>query len=119
MAESIYQHKLDNGLTLVAESMDWLESASLSIFSPAGCQYDPPNKRGLSNFTIEMVQRGSGERDSRQFSDALELLGIDLGSSVSIAHSNFSGAMPAERLMSSLPTKKHARTSVSSKSDSQ
>lgn len=102
MTQKIHSHQLPNGLTLVAEEMDWLESAAFALLTPAGCAYDPADKLGLGNLTCEMIQRGSGERDSRQFVADLENLGADTSASVSIGHTSFGGAMPAESLFAVL-----------------
>lgn len=98
MPQKIYSHQLANGLTLVAEEMDWLESAAFALLLPAGCAFEEEKKLGLGNLTCEMVQRGAGRRDSRQIVADLENLGADTSSSVSIAHTSFGGAMPAESL---------------------
>jgi predicted Zn-dependent peptidase len=49
-----------------------------------------------------MLQRGCGERDSRQFVNDLERLGVDWSSSISHAHTNFGGAMLADNLDTAL-----------------
>ena len=82
--QQIFNHTYDNGLTLVAQSMPWLESAAFSIAVPAGCRFDPEDKLGMANFTCEMVQRGCGNYNSRQFIEALEALGVDYNSSASL-----------------------------------
>ena len=50
----IQSHIFDNGLVLVAEPMDWLESAAFTILVPAGCIHESPDRGGLSGFTCEM-----------------------------------------------------------------
>ncbi len=100
--QQIFVHQLGNGLTLLGEVMPWLESAAFALAVPAGCQLDPDERAGLANFTCEMAQRGCGDLDSRQFIEQLESLGVDSGSSVSVYHSHFTGAMPAERLADAL-----------------
>ncbi len=102
MDQTILTHRYENGLVLLAEPMDWLESAAFAILLPSGCSRDPADRLGLSSFTGEMVQRGCGPRDSRQFVADLELLGLDHGSSVSNAHTSFGGALPAENLYDAL-----------------
>lgn len=96
--QEIFSHSLSNGLVLVAQSMPWLESSAFSINLPAGCRHDPMEKIGLSNFACEMVQRGCGELDSRQFIEALEGNGIDYNSSSSVYHMHFGGAMCADQI---------------------
>lgn len=78
--------------------MPWLQSSAFAINVPAGCRYDPAEKIGLSNFACEMVQRGCGDLDSRQFIEALEFKGIDYSSSSSVYHMRFGGAMRCEQL---------------------
>lgn len=102
MLQQIHVHQLRNGLTLVAEPMAWLESAAFALLVPAGCSRDPRDRLGLSSLTCEMVERGSGRRDSRQFVEDLELLGVESSSSVSNAHTSFTGAMPATNLLPAL-----------------
>lgn len=98
MTQKTYSHQFPSGLTLVAEEMDWLESAAFALLVPAGCAYEPAAKLGLGNLTCEMSQRGAGQRDSRRFLSDLENLGAETSAQVSIAHTSFGGSMPAESL---------------------
>ena len=98
MTQEIRSHLFPNGLTLVAESMDWVESAAFTLVLPAGCSHDPQQQLGLANFTCEMVQRGCGPRDNRQFVEDLDRLGADRSASVSQVHTSFGAAMLAENL---------------------
>ncbi len=100
--QTILSHQFPNGLTLVAQSMPELESAAFSISIPAGCRYDPSDKRGLANFACEMLLRGSGDLTNRQFVEALEFNGVDHSSSVSVYNTNFGGAMLATHLHDTL-----------------
>lgn len=102
MGQEIKVHRLTNGMILLVEVMDWVESASFTIALPAGCTRDPEEKRGLANFACEMVQRGCGDLDSRQFLEALERLGADHSSSATAAHTSYSAAMLAENLVPTL-----------------
>ena len=102
MTQPILSHAYDNGLVLVAEPMMSLESAAFTFMVPAGCALDPDNRMGLGSLTCEMALRGSGKRDSRQFIQDLENLGIERGESVSISHTSFSGATLAANLLPGL-----------------
>lgn len=99
MTDRIHYHQFKNGLTLLGEEMPWLESAAFAILVPAGAVHDPADRLGLANLTCDMVQRGSGDRSSRQFVEALERLGVDRSSSVSLTHTNYSGATLASNLL--------------------
>lgn len=98
MTQKIYSHQLANGFTLVAEEMDWLESAAFSLIVPAGCMREDRQDGGLANLTCELVERGAGSRDSRQLVADLENLGADCSGTCGNTHSSFGGAMPAESL---------------------
>lgn len=82
--------------------MPWLESAAFSFLVPAGAIYDPPDRLGLGNFLCDMVQRGAGEFSSRGFVEALERLGVDRSSSVSLSHTSYSAATLADNLLPAL-----------------
>ena len=98
MGQVIQSHQFANGLQLVCETMDWVESAAFSLSLPAGCAWDPEDRGGLANLTCEMAQRGCGELDSRGFVETLDRLGADRGAAVTQAHTSFFGSMLRENL---------------------
>ncbi len=102
MLDSIYHHQYANGLVLVAEPMQSLESAAFTVLVPAGGLYDSPGRDGLAALTCEMALRGAGSRDSRRFLEDLENLGVQRGESVSTMHTSFSGATLAKNLPAAL-----------------
>ena len=102
MPQAIYHHRFDNGLSLLAQDMPWLESASFTFLVPCGAIHDPENKLGLANLLCDMVQRGSGERNSRQFVEALERLGVDRSGAPMLSHTSYSGATLANSLLPAL-----------------
>ncbi len=102
MAQEIHVHVFDNGVVLLAELMDWVESAAFTISIPAGCVHDPADALGLASFTSEMCQRGCGDMDSRQFIEALDYLGVDRSVSVTQAHAGYAAAMLADKLPATL-----------------
>jgi len=99
---NIRSHTFDNGLVLVAEPMNWLESAAFALMVPAGCVYDPLDRAGQATLTSEMLTRGAGPRDSRQLVDALDNLGVERSEGVSDAHLSFGGATLATSLSETL-----------------
>jgi predicted Zn-dependent peptidase len=98
----IHSHTYDNGLTLVAEPMSSLESAAFTFLVPSGSSHDPKDRAGLSNFTQEMMLRGCGPRDARQFVEDLDNLGVERGESVSAVHASAGGATLADNLYPAL-----------------
>ncbi len=102
MTQTIHSHVLRNGMMLVAEPMAGVESAAFSLRVPAGCIYEPDHRAGLAGLTCELMLRGSGPRDNRQFVTDLDNLGVERGESVSDAHASFSGATLAKHLLPAL-----------------
>jgi predicted Zn-dependent peptidase len=80
--QQLHRHDLPNGMTLLAERMDHVRSASLFLLVPSGYAYDPPDRLGTATVLAEMLVRGAGDRDSKQLSLALDNLGTDRGESV-------------------------------------
>ena len=100
--DHIHVHRFENGLVLLAEPMDWVESAAFTWLLPAGCRHDPADQLGLASFTCEMAQRGCGPWSNRQFVERLDNLGIVRSAGVSLAHTRFGAAMPRQRLAEAL-----------------
>jgi predicted Zn-dependent peptidase len=94
----IHEHRYPNGLVLVAESMQSLESVAFTFLLPVGAAYDPSDRAGLTSVTCEMALRGCGDLDSRQYVERLESLGIETGESVTVSHTCYRSAMLADHL---------------------
>jgi predicted Zn-dependent peptidase len=99
---SILSHQYENGLVLVAEPIQSLESVAFSFLTPAGCRYDPDQRDGLAAFSCEMALRGAGNRDSRRFVQELEILGVERNESVGNSHISYGGATLASNLLPAL-----------------
>lgn len=95
-------HTFENGLTLLAEPLDYFESVSFTLRIPAGSAYDPAARHGLSAFVCEMMLRGAGPWDNRELLERFDRIGIDRGESVTPNFMTFSGSMLAENLTAAL-----------------
>jgi len=103
VSQTFYSHRFDNGVTLIAEQMEWLESVAISLAAPGGYTRDPLDLPGLSNFTCEMTLRGCGPRDSRQFMQDLANLGVKHSSGVGAESVGHRAAMESGTLRTALP----------------
>ena len=52
MTEPIQIHEYENGLALVTQRMDWVESAAFSLLVPAGCSRDPATVAGAGQYHV-------------------------------------------------------------------
>jgi predicted Zn-dependent peptidase len=98
----IYQHTFENGLTLLAEPMDYVRSAAMNFLIPAGCAYDPPKARGIASVLSDLITRGAGNRGNRELTLALDNLGLDRSEAVTNMHMRFWGATVATNLAAAL-----------------
>jgi predicted Zn-dependent peptidase len=101
--QNIQTKTFANGLTLIVEPMDDVQSAAVSLLVPAGSVFDPPGHNGSASVLCEWMPRGAGTRDSKQLSAALDNLGVQHSESVGIVHLTFTGATLAENLPQALP----------------
>ena len=98
----LFVYRLSNGLTLLAEPMDRVESVSWLLSVPCGPVYESPDRAGLSGLTCEMALRGAGGRDSKTLLQAFENLGCETVESVAYIHTGFSASLLAVNLLPSL-----------------
>lgn len=98
----ILSHTFPNGLVLLAEPMDSVESVAFTLRVPAGTADEPADRGGLSAMTCELLLRGAGPRDNRAFVNDLDNLGVERGESVGDAHVVLRGATLAKNLAPAL-----------------
>ena len=98
MTTDILSHTLANGMVLVGEPTESLQSAAFTFLLPGGCAYDPPGRAGLAAMTCEMMLRGAGPRDSRAWITDLENLGVERGESVGTTQASYGGATLSDNL---------------------
>lgn len=102
MTQTILVHKLKNGMVLLAEPLEYLQSVAFTLSVPGGTVFEPLKKSGLADLACDLVMRGSESVHGREFVEALDRLGINRGQSVGSAHAQFHGAMLARNLFPAL-----------------
>lgn len=101
--QNIRTHQFDNGLTLVVETMEHVQSAAFSLLVPAGSIYDAKGKNGTASVLANLIPRGAGDRNARELSSALDNLGLQRNEGPGLTHMSFSGATLASNLSAALP----------------
>lgn len=102
-SSSIRTRRLDNGITLVFEPMPWLRSLSLAVLVPVGSVTDPEGKDGSATVLFDWLSRGAGGRDSREFNDRLDSLGVRRGGGGGRETTSVTASMLATALPKVLP----------------
>ena len=102
MIEGADKHILSNGMVLLGEPMDAVESVAFGFMLPAGAARLPEGCCGASNVIVNWIFRGAGDKNSRQLSDALDGLGLARGHSVGSSHITIGAALEAGNLAPAL-----------------
>ena len=95
-------HTFDNGMVLVGEPTEGMQSAALTLMTPCGYSTEPADRMGLSSLLCDMALRGAGDRDNRALINDLENLGVERGESVGSSQTSFSAATVATNLGAAL-----------------
>jgi predicted Zn-dependent peptidase len=102
MKERLDQHRLNNGMVILGEPMDEVESVSFHFLLPAGNASFPDGCCGAGKVIADWILRGAGKRNNRQLTDALDNLGIHRGCAVSEEYFSLSAAMEAGNLTAAM-----------------
>ena len=98
MAERLDKHILKNGMVLLGEPMEAVESVAFGFMLPAGAALLPQGCCGAGMVIADWIFRGAGDKNSRQLSDALDSLGLHRASSVGSSHITIGAALEAGNL---------------------
>ena len=102
MAEKFDKHVLKNGMVLVGEPMEAVESVAFDLMLPAGAAHLPDGCCGAASVIVDWIFRGAGDRNSRQLSDAIDGLGLVRGRSLGSSHVTVGAALEAGNLAQAL-----------------
>ena len=72
---SIQKTILDNGVTVITESMESVRSVALGIWFKVGSRDELPSEAGISHFIEHMMFKGTPSYDARGLSEAFDRLG--------------------------------------------
>jgi predicted Zn-dependent peptidase len=95
-------HKLSNGMVLVGEPLDAVESVAFDFMVPAGSVTLPQGCCGASCVISDWIFRGAGPHDNRSLSEALDGLGLHRMGSAGKAHIALGAALEAGHLAEAL-----------------
>ncbi len=69
---------LDNGITVITETIDAVRSVALGVWVAAGSRDETPAEAGVSHFIEHMMFKGTKTRSARDISEAFERLGAEV-----------------------------------------
>jgi len=72
---TVRQTVLPNGLTIVTDFMDTVETVSLGVWVRVGSRYEPAAINGVSHMLEHMAFKGTHRRSARQIAEEIESVG--------------------------------------------
>jgi predicted Zn-dependent peptidase len=102
MAKDFDKHTLENGMVILGEPMEAVESVAFGFMLPAGAARLPDGCCGAANIIADWIFRGAGDKNSRQLSDAIDSLGLARSRSVGSSHIAIGAALEAGNLEQAL-----------------
>ena len=72
---TITKQILENGLTLVTESMPHVRSAAIGVWLTRGSRHEKPEQTGISHFIEHMVFKGTKTRSAEQIASEVDSIG--------------------------------------------
>jgi predicted Zn-dependent peptidase len=103
MSQALDKYVLSNGMVLLGEPMEAVESVAFGFMLPAGAANCPAGCCGSANVISDWIFRGAGDKNSRELSDALDGLGLHRVSSVNSFHLVAGAALESSNLHKAIP----------------
>ncbi len=82
-------HRLSNGVRLVADPMDGLQSLALSVVIRGGARWEDEARSGWSHLLEHMVFKGAGERSARDIVEVIESDGGQINAATGYERTSF------------------------------
>ncbi len=81
--------RLPNGIRVISDSMDHLETISVGAWVDVGARYEPKHLNGISHLLEHMAFKGTKRRTARQLAEEIESVGGYLNAFTSREHTNY------------------------------
>ena len=89
MASAPRLHRLANGVTVICDPMDGLESFALAVVAGRGARQEPAEKSGWSHLLEHMVFKGAAGRTAQQIIEEIELAGGSINAATGYERTSF------------------------------
>ncbi|MBN2588243.1 MAG: insulinase family protein [Sedimentisphaerales bacterium] len=98
MEQRIDKHVLKNGMVILGEPMEGVESVAFYFLVPAGASRMPDKSCGVSNILEDWILRGAGDKDNRQLNDAIDGFGVIRNNSVGSSFISIGGSLESSNI---------------------
>ncbi len=89
LPRNVQVSKLSNGMTIVTDRMENLESAALGVWVKAGSRDELKNEHGIAHLLEHMAFKGTTNRTARNIAEQIENVGGDVNAATSLETTSF------------------------------
>lgn len=86
---SVRETRLPNGLRVVTDPMDTVESASIGVWVDAGTRHEPAEINGVSHLLEHMAFKGTARRSARDIAEEMDAVGGHLNAYTARDHTAY------------------------------
>ncbi|MEW6103390.1 MAG: pitrilysin family protein [bacterium] len=95
MVENYQKFVLENGITLICESVPYVESATIGVWVSSGSIFEEERENGISHFIEHLLFKGTEKRSAREISETIEGLGGELNGFTGKEYSCYYAKLPS------------------------
>jgi predicted Zn-dependent peptidase len=88
--------RLENGVTVITDTMPHLATASLGIWVGVGARDELSDEHGISHLLEHMAFKGTRRRSARAIAEEIEAVGGDINAATSVEHTSYNARVLAE-----------------------
>ncbi|HIJ62119.1 MAG TPA: insulinase family protein [Rhodospirillaceae bacterium] len=89
MKDGLHLTRLDNGLTVVTDTMPSVQTASVGVWVNAGTRHEAPEINGVSHLLEHMAFKGTERRSARAIAEEMDAVGGHLNAYTSREHTAY------------------------------
>jgi predicted Zn-dependent peptidase len=89
-------HRLPNGVRVALDPMPGLGTAALGVWQRVGARWEPAEHNGIAHLFEHMAFKGAGDRDARQFAEAMENVGGAMNAGTGYERTSYYARVVAE-----------------------
>src|SRR3954471_14071176 len=90
--------RLENGFTIVTETMPHVATATLGVWVGAGSRHERAGEHGLSHLIEHMAFKGTRRRSARRIAEDIENVGGEINAATSVEFTNYTARVLGETI---------------------
>src|SRR4051812_13250808 len=96
--QTIQITRLDNGFTIVTETMPHVATATLGVWVGAGSRHERAGEHGLSHLIEHMAFKGTRRRSARRIAEDIENVGGEINAGTSVETTSYTARVLGENV---------------------